>query len=215
MFRYCALLLCFVALEVQAFGGANCGDAGMESCLDQCWDCIPCWFDNTDTNPMCHKDGSSGCARCEGCQNQYAACVSDDCLDPVTNMCRIQCGECTHCLVDPDGPGCDSARCVNCDTSECAERARSGYINPKCANLPAVNTEKLPSYCAGTEYDNCKATCSSCVSGQVCEQIPSVMDAEVCENIVAKSDLFAEQDKSLKDGIKGVEAAMKILKEYY
>jgi len=30
-----------------------------------------------------------------------------------------------------------------------------------------------------------------------------------------ESDLFAEQDKALKDGIKGVEAAMKILKEYY
>jgi predicted nucleic acid-binding Zn-ribbon protein len=30
-----------------------------------------------------------------------------------------------------------------------------------------------------------------------------------------ESDLFAEQDKSLKDGIKGVEAALKILKDYY
>jgi chromosome segregation ATPase len=30
-----------------------------------------------------------------------------------------------------------------------------------------------------------------------------------------ESDLFAEQDKSLKDGITGVEAALKILKEYY
>merc|ERR1719157_243427 len=30
-----------------------------------------------------------------------------------------------------------------------------------------------------------------------------------------ESDLFAEQDKSLKDGIKGVEAAMIVLKEYY
>jgi len=30
-----------------------------------------------------------------------------------------------------------------------------------------------------------------------------------------ESELFAEQDKSLKDGIKGVEAALKILKEYY
>merc|ERR1740121_1484173 len=30
-----------------------------------------------------------------------------------------------------------------------------------------------------------------------------------------ESDLFAEQDKSLKDGIKGVESALLILKEYY
>jgi len=30
-----------------------------------------------------------------------------------------------------------------------------------------------------------------------------------------ESDLFAEQDKSLKDGITGVEAALKVLKEYY
>jgi len=30
-----------------------------------------------------------------------------------------------------------------------------------------------------------------------------------------ESELFAEQDKSLKDGIKGVEGALKILKEYY
>merc|ERR1719183_1289434 len=30
-----------------------------------------------------------------------------------------------------------------------------------------------------------------------------------------ESDLFAEQDKSLKDGITGVEGALKILKEYY
>merc|ERR1719149_27991 len=30
-----------------------------------------------------------------------------------------------------------------------------------------------------------------------------------------ESDLFAEQDKSLKDGIHGVEAALKILQEYY
>merc|ERR1719291_513992 len=30
-----------------------------------------------------------------------------------------------------------------------------------------------------------------------------------------ESDLFAEQDKSLKDGIKGVESALMILKEYY
>merc|ERR1719502_83792 len=30
-----------------------------------------------------------------------------------------------------------------------------------------------------------------------------------------ESDLFEEQDKSLKDGITGVEAALKILKEYY
>merc|ERR1719149_594085 len=30
-----------------------------------------------------------------------------------------------------------------------------------------------------------------------------------------ESDLFAEQDKSLKDGVKGVEAALMVLKEYY
>ena len=33
-----------------------------------------------------------------------------------------------------------------------------------------------------------KLTCSSCVSGMLCDQLPSVMDAAICQNIVAKTD---------------------------